>query len=249
MTIGSSCAFCGRSGVKMSREHVFPQWLSRAGSYAGNYTMQRGEKTISTPLIEVITKRVCEDCNTGWLSRIETGAKAVLEPLLDATTNTIAEIDRWIIARWFTKTILTAQLALVSRSSSGIIGDRNYHDFYEKPQPFNNSVILISGYHGPIPPIGYEMIELTGSEGRGFRVFFHFHRLVLTAFAAEPNERITVAWPHNFHTACHLMWPSQRGFLGLDDPTLPRSWPPPYLLDQAAIELFLRTMRKTPEQP
>ena len=86
--------------------------------------MHRGSKVISTPLIEVITKRVCEDCNTGWLGRIEIGAKAVFEPLLDAETQTITEMDRWIIARWFTKTILTAQLALVSALRNGNGGRR-----------------------------------------------------------------------------------------------------------------------------
>ena len=249
MVPGPSCAFCGRSNVKMSQEHVFPRWLSRTGSYAGNYTMHRGSKVISTPLIEVITKRVCEDCNTGWLGRIEIGAKAVFEPLLDAETKTITEMDRWIIARWFTKTILTAQLALVSRSATGMVADDAYRSFYEKPQPFNNSVILISGYQGPIPPIAFEMSGITDSESWGFRVLFHFHRLVLTAFVAEPDKQITLAWPHNFHTACHLMWPSQRGFLGMEDPTLPHPWPPRYVLDQAAIELFIKTMRENSGQP
>jgi hypothetical protein len=90
------------------------------------------------------------------------------------------------------------------------------------------------------------MIEIPGSEGRGYRIFFHFHRLVLTAFIMEPAKLIKFPWPHNFHTAAHMMSPSQRGLLGNDDPTLPRSWPPPYLLDQTAIEFLLRTMRDTP---
>lgn len=232
----------------MSREHVFPQWLSRIGSHGGNYTMQRGAKTITTPLIEVVTKRVCAECNNGWLSRIEVGAKAVLEPLLDASIDSITEIDRWIIARWFTKMMLTAHLALVPRSRSGVMDAQSCRDFYEKPLPVNNGVILISGYHGPLLPIAFDMIEIMGSEGRGFRVFFHFHRLILTAFVAEPDKLVTFSWPHNFHTASHVMSPPQRGFLGSGDPTLPRSWPPPYLLDQAAIEFLLRTMRNSPPQ-
>jgi hypothetical protein len=249
MTSGSSCAFCGRSNVKMSREHVFPQWLSRTGSYAGKYSMQRGDKTVTTPLIEVVTKRVCLECNTGWLSRIEAGAKLVLEPLLDASTNMITEADRWIIARWFTKTILTAHLAAVSRSSPGILADQGYRDFYEKPLPANNGVIFISGYHGPLLPIGFEMIEIPGSERRGYRIFFHFHRLVLTGFIAEPGRLVKFPWPHNFHTAAHVLSPTQRGLLGNGDPTLPLSWPPPYLLDQAAIEFLLKTMRNSVEEP
>jgi hypothetical protein len=249
MTHGSSCAFCGRSDVKMSREHIFPQWLSRAGSHAGNYIMHRGEKTVTTPLIEVVTKRVCVECNTGWLSRIETGAKAVLEPLLHSSVNLITETERWIIARWFTKTVLTAHLAMVSRSSPGLFAPQSYRDFYEKPLPVNNGVILISGYTGPILPIRFEVIEIPGSKGSAYRIFFHFHRLVLTGFVAEPDKLVNIVWPHNFHLACQVVTPMQRGFLGNGDPTLPCSWPPSYLLDQAAIENFLITMRGNPKPP
>jgi hypothetical protein len=243
MTSEPGCAFCGRSGIKMSREHVFPQWLSRAASGDGNYTWIREGRGITTPLIEVVTKRVCEECNTGWLSRIEAGAKAVLEPLLNASTNRITEADRWIIARWFTKTILTAQLALVPRSGTGIVDGQAYRDFYENPSPFNNSVIFISGYHGLLLPIAFDVVPLPGDGAWGFRVFFHFHRLVLTGFVAGPGKDCKISWPHNFHTACHLIWPPQRGFMGyFGDPTLPCSWPPPYLLDQTVIELFLSTL-------
>jgi len=92
MTSPLPCAFCQRSGVKLSREHVLPHWLSTAGSDAGEYILERGPKIIRTPLIEVVTKRVCEDCNTGWMSRIEEGAKAVLEPILDASATAITEV-------------------------------------------------------------------------------------------------------------------------------------------------------------
>jgi hypothetical protein len=233
----------------MSQEHVFPQWLSKTGSHAGPYQMQRGAKEITTPVIEIITKRVCKDCNTGWMHRIEDGAQAVFEPLLDGTATKISEIDRWIIARWFTKTILTAQLAGVPRSETGIFSDESYQTFYEKVQPYGNSVILISGYQGPLLPIRFEVIRYGPPAHHGLRVFFQFHRLILTAFVAEIGEPLTIAWPHNFLAACHVIWPSQRGFLGSADPTLPRSWPPPYVLDQAAVELFLRIMSEPPPRP
>jgi hypothetical protein len=251
MTSGPSCAFCGRSGIKMSQEHVFPQWLSRNGSRraGGDYIMERGAKTITTPLIEVTTKRVCKDCNTGWLSRIETGAKAVLEPLLDDAATSITEVDRWIIARWFTKTILTAQLAIFSRSSVGIASDQSYRNFYMRPFPPDNAIILISAYVGPIPPIDFKMGAVTAQGSRGFRAFFHFHRVVLTFFSADPDNQINFPWPRDFHTACRLLWPPRRGFFDLDnDPTLPCSWPPPCALNEAAIKEYQRRMKEAVEE-
>jgi hypothetical protein len=69
--------------------------------------MDRGDKTITTPLVEIVTKRVCHECNTGWLARIESQARPVFTALLDGSAVRISETDRWIIARWFNKTILT----------------------------------------------------------------------------------------------------------------------------------------------
>jgi hypothetical protein len=236
MTARSSCAFCKNSNAKMTREHVLPRWLSRAGSAAGSYILKRGSKTIRTSLIEVTTKRVCEDCNTGWMRRIEDGAKMVFEPLLDATAKTITETQRWIIARWFMKTILTAQLSQTSRSGDGILHPQDFETFYNSAQPFQNQFTLISGYQGPLPPIRFEMYAPDETTNRGTRVLFHFHRVVLLAFFMDIGKPSSIHLPQQFQLASHVMWPSQRGLLGSDDPTRPVSWPPPYLLDESAIK-------------
>lgn len=198
MTSELSCAFCQCSDVKMTREHVLPKWLSRAGSDAGQYSIKRGSKTIRTPLIEIVTKRVCEDCNTGWMSRIEDGAKSVLEPLLAYTTRTITETDRWLIARWFTKTILTTQLAMTARSANGILHPQDYRNFYDRPQPFDNQLTLLSAYQGTLPPIIFEMASPDDATNRGVRVLFNFHRLVLLAFFLDKGNVSYVHLPHGF---------------------------------------------------
>jgi hypothetical protein len=196
MPLPLPCAFCQRSGVKMSREHVLPHWLSLAGSDAGQYILERDSKTIRTPLIELVTKRVCEDCNTGWMSRIEDGAKAVLEPVLDASAMAITETDRWIIARWFTKTILTAQLALTARSENGILHPQDYSTFFSHAQPFNNQFTLLWGYQGPLLPIRFEIHSPNEATNQGVRVFFHFHRIILLLISWRWKSLATLS----FHT-------------------------------------------------
>lgn len=230
------CAFCQRSGVKMSREHVLPHWLSLAGSDAGQYILERGPKTIRTPLIELVTKRVCEDCNTGWMSRIEAGAKAVLEPILDASAAVITETDRWIVARWFTKTIMTAQLAMTARSEQGILHPQDYVTFFSHAQPFNNQFTLIWGYQGTLLPIRFEIHSPDEASNQGVRALFHFHCLILVAYFMSMEKQTNIVIPHGFAEGCHVLWPSQRGLLGSGDPTLPVGWPPPYLVDAAGVD-------------
>lgn len=219
----------------MSREHVLPHWLSLAGADAGQYILERGAKTIRTPLIELVTKRVCEDCNTGWMSRIEVGAKAVLEPILDASVTAITETGRWIVARWFTKTILTAQLAMTARSQQGILHPRDYETFFSHAQPFSNQFTLMWGYQGTLLPIRFEIHSPDETSNQGVRALFHFHRLILVASFMSMERPTNIVLPHGFTDGCHVLWPSQRGLLGSGDPTLPVGWPPPYLVDEEGV--------------
>jgi hypothetical protein len=248
MALPSPCAFCQRSGVKMSREHVLPHWLSLAGSDAGQYILERGSKTIRTPLIELITKRVCEDCNTGWMSRIEDGAKAVLEPVLDASAVVITETARWIIARWFTKTILTAQLALTARSENGILHPQDYKTFFSHAQPFNNQFTLLWGYRGTLLPIRFEIHSPNETTNQGVRAFFHFHRIILVAHFMAMEKPSNIVIPHGFADGCHVLWPSQRGLLGSGDPTLPVRWPPPYLVDAVGVDAICGAIQPSDPQ-
>jgi hypothetical protein len=245
MASSPTCAFCQRSGVKMTQEHVFPKWLSRAGSDAGHYILQRGSKTIRTPLIEVVTKRVCSECNSGWLGRIEETTKAALEPIINAAVNSIKETERWVISRWFTKTILTAQLAATARSEQGILHPQDYQTFFSHAQPFSNQFTLMWGYRGDLLPIRFEIHSPDETTNQGVRVFFHFHRIILVTYFMNMEKPTNIVIPHGFADGCHILWPSQRGLLGSGDPTLPVRWPPPYLVDAAGVDAILAAMAGT----
>lgn len=231
----------------MSREHVVPKWLSITGAAdgGGQYIIAREGREIRTPMIEVVTRRVCENCNTGWLSRIESGAAPVLKGLLDASSKTISEVERWIVARWFTKTILTAQLALTARSDTGILHPQDYRTFFDHAQPFNNQFTMIAGYQGPLPPILFEVYSPDETTNRGVRVLFHFQRVVILAFFMNTDEPASLHLPHRFDEASHIIWPMQRGLLRSDDPTLPLSWPPPFVVEGDTIERLRRLILPT----
>ena len=237
------CAFCQRTRVKMSPEHVLPKWLSKAGAPGGYYQMVRNGKTFRSPLMEVITKRICEDCNTGWLSRIETGAAPVFRSLLGQPAR-IDQIRRWIIARWFSKTILTAQLGLTDRSDGGILHPKDYDTFYHHAQPFENQFTFLCAYQGALAPIRFEIDSPDESTNRGIRAWFNFHHIVLMAAFMTMEQPSALRLPTGFNQAAHVIWPTQRGLFGSGDPTLALTWPPPQVLNETTIDtvrtIFLR---------
>ncbi len=207
--------------------------------------LERGTKTIRTPLIELVTKRVCGDCNSGWLGRIEGSTKSVFEPIINATVNSINETERWTIARWFTKTILTAQLAGTARSQQGILHPQDYQNFFAHAQPFSNQFTLMWGYQGELLPIRFEMHSPDEATNQGVRVFFHFHRVILVAFFMDLEKPTNIVIPHGFAAGCHVLSPIQRGLLGSGDPTLPVRWPPPALVDAGGIDAIRAALDAT----
>jgi hypothetical protein len=80
------CAFCEHTG-KLSAEHVISQWLVEL--FPGPVDAQiygdkgRNSKTFSQKSIDYTAKVVCEQCNNGWMSDIESlHAKPSLTPLV-----------------------------------------------------------------------------------------------------------------------------------------------------------------------
>ena len=84
------CLFC--DSAELTREHIWPDWLvteykSRGPSGRGAYTATlehtdglNAEWRQST--ITMKRRLVCESCNSGWMSDLESLASPMLKPLL-----------------------------------------------------------------------------------------------------------------------------------------------------------------------
>src|SRR5690242_20576897 len=101
-----TCSFCGKNDSKPSREHIlhkcfakeFPTGTWESLNELNNYTRK------STKHLHIVTKpgrAPCEDCNNGWLSRLEKKAKPVLVPLMRGRAKILTPQDQAIIAIWF----------------------------------------------------------------------------------------------------------------------------------------------------
>lgn len=115
--------FCG--GTPLSREHVYPQWLSNVLpeqlSYRGQSTEvvhfvdnEDGEQPLSTREVhqrftDAVVKRACKTCNSGWMNDLETGSRRVLTKMMRGERCEIDFEDAKRLAAWTAKTCLMAQ--------------------------------------------------------------------------------------------------------------------------------------------
>lgn len=117
------CFFCGLP-EQMSKEHAWPQWLGRGvevGPTQTNWSTGYG-RTAENELTEypsfasekpgsVLTTRireVCQRCNNGWMSQLETSVKPLLERLWQPTyvfgRIAVGVDDAAVLAVWAAKT-------------------------------------------------------------------------------------------------------------------------------------------------
>jgi hypothetical protein len=146
--VARTCIFCG-STDKLSAEHVFPDWSQPyLVSPYGPGTHQRqilradgnndkwsheGDPATAT------VRTVCEPCNNGWMSRLESSAQPYLLTMIKGHGRTYYPDSQKLLAAWAVKT------ALVSGSKfKPPTPESFYRDFYAAQEPPENTVSVCS---------------------------------------------------------------------------------------------------------
>src|SRR3954451_1754272 len=107
------CLFCG-STERLTREHVWPDWLADTLPPGDWWTAVRRGETLRAAIdaepirgpnhnggrARLTLRKVCTRCNEGWMSKLEHLAKPLVvgllrEPVLDTTPRSTATLDRW----------------------------------------------------------------------------------------------------------------------------------------------------------
>lgn len=115
------CLFCGHP--RTSREHILARWIGRSltGLVPPGLTIQFAHESAEPDGTPRRTKRAkgtayftrafCRDeCNGGWMSRLEDAVKPVLEPMLHGRLpTTLSVADQQLLAFWATKTAFAFQ--------------------------------------------------------------------------------------------------------------------------------------------
>ena len=122
-----SCFFCGRTKGPLTKEHVWPQWVSRLllrRHDADHFVHRRavGDSIVDnwkSRDLDVTTRTVCSDCNGGWLSELENRVKSLASRLIvgDPVAFALAPESRSLLAAWAYK---MAMLLEVSSSDTSV---------------------------------------------------------------------------------------------------------------------------------
>ena len=106
-----ACIFCGASAN--SCEDAWPRWLTSRFIAPGTMEAQRGVdlrmSTWRTDRPEIRIRRVCAECNNGWMSRLQQRAKPVIERLWDQDTCILDIEDSHALSLWAVMTSMVLQ--------------------------------------------------------------------------------------------------------------------------------------------
>lgn len=117
MASSKPCVFCGKAGVRLTKEHAVPRWVSRLLQTRenGGVTFTSGrERRFPRHAVEVDLKvrEVCPTCNNGWLHDLEMSVRRVLaDAIRGLPAEPIPPKAHRALATWAVKTWLLAQHA------------------------------------------------------------------------------------------------------------------------------------------
>jgi hypothetical protein len=176
---------------------------------------------------------VCEPCNTGWMSDLESRAKPLLSGPITDRPYSYSIPDQFVIAVWATKTVLVALRAIPRQPE--VISPAMYRWFAEHRAPLPNSVAWIGRYDGDgewpvsfkLHAAGYGPIDEPQPSYeeaiKGFHAVFAAGHLAFFVFGIPDGPRVD----GNSHAKRVLIWPNAEGAV---------AWPPPVSLGQSELK-------------
>lgn len=114
------CAFCGRDDVKISNEHVWPNWARKLfppepstmlGARDRTQAMGTVNFRIAPDDMGLKVNAVCRvDCNNGWMRELENRVEPLLTaPIRDGEAATFSQDQRRTLATWTLKTAMALE--------------------------------------------------------------------------------------------------------------------------------------------
>jgi hypothetical protein len=115
------CLFCG--GRPVTLEHAVPEWLLRElGTFGSEGRMQAwfGPAEASREWVgsEIKAKAVCNDCNHGWMSQLETAAIPIIKPLLADLSFPVDRQQQRTLSLWVVKTAIAVEASAPKQHES-----------------------------------------------------------------------------------------------------------------------------------
>lgn len=105
------CLFCDNPANR--REDIFPDWIlnqlqTKKPTLITGFSGPRAIYQIGTKAT-LKSRCVCESCNSGWMSDLETQSRPIIGPLLHDISIRLSPSEQFTVARWAIKTAMTGE--------------------------------------------------------------------------------------------------------------------------------------------
>ena len=104
--VSNPCRFCRATDRKITREHVWPDWLrDYLPPFDEDADIERwspgtSRQGWSQPFLATTVRAFCDGCNSGWMADIEAAAKPIVGPMVIGQPTELDAGAQQIVASW-----------------------------------------------------------------------------------------------------------------------------------------------------
>ena len=231
------CVYC--NGEDSSKEHVWPRWIRKHASevmgisapntqqYAGaqeshGVIPNRSTERLGNSRLSMTINRVCEDCNTGWLSDLEEGVKPILRPMIEGKARPLTPTDQAVLITWATKTALNFAYWSEQKFTKPITSALAHQAYAQRDQrvPIPDVLIWLAAYE----PLGQFAYRFMAAQGYGKHpTTGESHQIIRVVFVAG-HAAFYVRLP-DADVSQHLGWRDPLPQFTLVHPNQGAGWP------------------------
>ncbi len=180
--------------------------------------------------MELVSRRVCASCNSGWMSRLETWARPILTPMILGQPTELNANAQKIIALWSFKTALMLNLTL----PRAMVPMDHLKSFYETGHPPGHGDVYLSGFAGDaLSWYHVRGIDFLDPHARqmswGYVLTFTVGRIAAHCFGHIGPQRIETRPPREIRMGLIRIWPERQPL---------RRWPPLMALNDHTLDMF-----------
>jgi hypothetical protein len=246
-----ACVFCGVTDQKMSKEHVWPEWVrhllppTASPKASSTYTFADTERGMfrqleKLPPHAIKVRDVCEPCNNGWMNGAEEAVRPLASQMMGGSSE-FGEAEQRELAFWGAMKALVAGRAMRSSDSLELIPPEDYRaicgggETHTPPSGFLVHVAR-SAWSVRSAPAGFFRLSGLSREGSkegnefdGYALTFSMLDLVILVirvFLTEPTRFVPFD-DQRFSKVIARVWPiSPEGIV----------WPPPGAFTERGLE-------------
>jgi hypothetical protein len=245
------CAFCNQEILKgTSPEHVIPKWMNKfrpKGKVLRHTTKpeMRGDVEYPRPTdapdhnsntFDLTADTVCESCNHGWMSDLETHGSPLLTPMIEGKTQGLTVEQQWLLGQWIAKTALTWDQS--NKPARRLFPLRFHHWLYKHRLPPPGATIQLGRYEGAgeLVEMVYDAMYLevpadpvNPGPPQAHRATIRVDQLVMELTITEDAKPRVAIWGGDIADMLITIWPS----------VTVTSWPPSLSFDRHALDAFI----------